>query len=208
MAKGEKKGIPKIVIIIIVVVVILLGAGFFLMNNPTLQKGLDMGTGGKYSSIKDALTKSVSLECEYTDPEGASSHVWVKNGAIRADMTGGDTESNGSTIIKDKKMYFWNEKGGYVVTIPDVTPVEGMEDASTDNQSEDFLKDLEEYKENCKPAVVSDSLFSVPTDIEFQDMSKIIENFAPPSGGNEAGYSEEEMKKLIEQYSGENAVDE
>jgi hypothetical protein len=62
-----KKGFPPIVIVLIVVGVLVVAAGAFFMLNKGKMMGSSMMGGNAFTSIKDALTKSVSLECEYTD---------------------------------------------------------------------------------------------------------------------------------------------
>ena len=201
MAKSEKKGFPKVIAIIVIVLVVAGAAAYFLLGKEKM--GSIMQSATPFTSIKDALTKSVSLECEYTDPENRVTKVWIKNGAVRSDMTGSNPEDNGSVIMKDKKLWMWNSQGAFMMTIPDVTPVEGEEAEST-NQSDQILKDLEEYKEDCKPAVVGDDKFTPPSDIDFQDMSKMMEGVTVPAQGS-SGYSEEEVKKMMEQYGGQEA---
>ena len=185
MAKvTTKKGIPKIAIIIVAIVIVVIGAGFFLMNNPMVQKGLDVGSGGAFSTIKDALSKSVSLECEYPDPQGTTTKVWIKNGAIRSDMNGTADQGAGSMIMKDKKMYIWNNKEGIVMELDDKkTSGDTSLDSKDTNEAEELIKDLEEYKDKCKPTVVSDSLFTPPSDVEFNDMSKMMEGMTNPNSG-------------------------
>lgn len=199
MAKVAKKGFPKPLIIIIIVVIVLLGAGYFLMNNPMVKKGLDAGTGGQFSSIKDALTKSVSLECEYKDPtSGENMKVWIKNGAIRSDMPAQGGQEAGTMIMKDKKMYIWSNKEGMVMSLE--TP-EGTEGQTMDNENEaeNLIKDLEAYKNDCKPSVVSDSLFTPPTDVEFTDLSEMMK-----SG---KGYYEGEAPSMDQYTDDETTVD-
>ncbi len=197
MATAKKKGFPPIVIVLLVVgILVVLGGGYSLMNKGGMMKGSMMGGPNAVTSIKDALTKSVSMECEYE--EGTTkTKAWIKNGAIRADVVSEDEQSNGSFIMKDKdkKMYFWNEKEGYVMTIPDSEEVEGSESTES-SPTNDIMKDLEEYKDHCKPAVVSDSLFNPPSDVTFQDMSEMM-------NGSGSGMSEEEVKKMMEQYQSE-----
>ena len=200
MAKSTSKGFPKVIAIIIIVLVASGAAAYFLLGKDKMASVMQSAT--PFTSIKDALTKSVSLECEYTDPEQRVSKVWIKNGAIRSDMTSPNADDNGSVIMKDKKMWMWNSQGAFMMTIPDVTPAEG--ESTPTNQTDEILADLEEYKEDCKPAVVGDDKFTPPADIEFQDMSKMMEGMTVPQGGAE-GYSEDEVKKMMEQYGGQEA---
>ena len=102
--------------IIILVLLLLLGGGAYL----TFQKGTippalpgsnmvpdKSQGGGVFDSIKDALTKSLSLECAYQDEKGVETTTFIKGGAIRVDakttIEGKDNYSQ--VIFKDRRMY-------------------------------------------------------------------------------------------------------
>ena len=192
---ATKKKSPILPIIIVVALLALAGIGWYLMKG----KGT-MGSnsaGSAFSSIKDALSKSVSLKCEF-DENGTHTVTYIKNGAIRADMTNPNPEQSGSMIMKEKKMYFWNEKEGYVMEIPDYKDVEVTE-SEKPSQSEDFMKELETYKDKCKADVVSDSLFTPPSDVTFSDMSQMMPSGMPKVDEN-GQMSEEDVQKYMQQY--------
>ena len=106
--------------------------------------------------------------------------MYNKNGAVRVTSIGGTTENQSSDIIiKDKKMYMWDlkTKQGFVYDIPDE---EGGNNIGTEvnevSQSESYLNMIETYKDSCKVSTVEDSYFTPPTDVKFQDMSKLLED--------------------------------
>ncbi len=171
MAAAKKSSnTPKI--IIIVVILLLLGVGaFFVLGN---GKNSMMGSAvNKITSAKDMLTASVSMHCEYEE-NGMKSKVDIKNGAVRVDSAGTDQEQNGSIILKGKKMYMWRGTEGYVYDIPDEVDENGKTVDSQSTQKEDLMKSLEAYKDACKPAVVSDSIFNPPSDVTFSDVSSMM----------------------------------
>jgi hypothetical protein len=187
----------KKIIIAIVILALLAGGVYFLLQNKSGAPQTNVVT-----SIKDALSQSASMECTYTDQEGRESKSYIKNGAMRTDYKGKTTEESGSVIVTAKKMYMWTEKKeGFMIDIPEVTPTEG--DASIPQgvaQRDEAMADLEKYKESCKTAVVSDSLFTPPSDVQFQDYSQMMQQVQQlPTGG--AGMSEEQVKQYMEQYS-------
>ncbi len=187
-----KKGFPPIVIVLIVVGVIVVAVGgFFMMNKDKM--GSMMSGSNAVTSIKDALTKSVSLECEYVDAQNVKSKYYIKNGAIRADMESSDPEQTGSMIMKDRKIYSWKGKEGFMMEIPESKDEGDSMNSKESNEADNLIKDLEEYKDKCKPSVVSDSLFTPPAEVEFQDMSKMMQG---------SGMSEDELNKMMEQYKG------
>jgi len=142
-------------------------------------KGQNASTTGSnaFTSIKDALSKSVSLECNYSDKDGKQSKSYIKNGAVRVDMKNSQNpDESASIIMKDKKMYSWTAKKiGFMMDLPEeemdnpeVAVSEGSE------QKEDIISDLEKYKDACKPAVVSDNLFTPPADVKFTNLSEML----------------------------------
>lgn len=191
-------------IMVIVAAVIILGiVGYVVMGkSKTAPAGIQNAPaaqqeGNVITSIKDALSKSMSLKCEYSDASGSKTTAYIKNGMVRADVAG-ETDSAGSVIIKDKKMYFWNEQGGFMIDMPemDVTPAPGSN--TSQQQGQNTIADLEKYKDNCKTAVVADSLFTPPSDVKFQDMSKLMSpsgTKTAPTGTMNQGQIDEMMKK-------------
>ena len=170
-------GSKNMMIVAIVAVIALLGiGGYYIMGRTSTSSST-------FSSIADALSKSVSLKCDYVTPDGSKTVAYIKAGAIRTDMMGKTTAENGSVIMKDNKMYFWNGKAGIMVAFdmksvqadPKTNPSGSPTGAGQNGQN--ALADLEKFKQYCKPAVVDDKLFAIPTDVVFTDMSKGI-----PSG--------------------------
>src|SRR3989344_3901856 len=204
--------------IIAVVLLLIIGGGAYLtFKNKPVQPGavntnINQGQpqdGNVFTSIKDALSKSLSLECKYNDEKGTESTTHIKGGAVHvaAKTLADGKETNTQVIMKDRKMYTWDEatKKGVVFDIPEenlqTTP--STQAPSGDNKGDSFLAEIEKYKDACKPAVVSDSLFTPPTDVEFQDFSKMFQN--PPTGTMQDNSvpSEFDLEELIRQYSPE-----
>ena len=129
---------------------------------------------------------------------GRESKSYIKNGAIRTDYKGKTTEETGSAIITANKMYMWNENNeGFMMDIPQITPTEGTTTTPEGiSQRDDVMADLEKYKESCKASVVSDSLFTPPADVTFQDYSQMMQQMQQGSG-----MTEEQVKQYMEQYT-------
>lgn len=201
-----KKVLPVIVVLLVVV------AGYFLIGSkkpgtPLLQKP----EGNIFTSIQDALSKSLSLKCVYKDEQGVQTTTYIKGGAVRVNMEGiKDNEQPGSIILKDKKMYMWNEvsKTGftYTITEPIVTP--GTDKApAVDNKDASVLAEIEKYKDSCKTEIIADSFFVPPSDVRFQDMSAFTENLkkqVPTTGtGDQNTVNQDYVNELMKQISPE-----
>ena len=198
----------------VVVVLLLLGVGYFLVNKSgsnggSLMSGAQSQTGKlAFTSIQDALSRSLSLECTFTDDKGKQTKTFMKAGAVRTDFTGSTPSESGSMILKDKKMYSWSDstKEGFMMEVPEVTPgktnIPGSPtgDANRSQQATDVLTMIEKYKDSCKPGTVADSLFTPPSDVKFQDysqMMKDIQKMTQPSGG---AMNEENLKQMMKKY--------
>lgn len=172
----------KKILIIVVILLLLLGGGYWFMNlrvtdvDPGNAKPVE--NSDLFTSIKDALSKNMTLVCDFTDEYGNATKSYVKGGAVRVSMTG-DGRQAGEIIINNKKMYMWDnkKKEGFVYTIPD-EPEDNQTGVTSQDivSSESYLDMIDKYKDSCKVATVEDSYFEVPTDINFQDMSKLLED--------------------------------
>ncbi len=160
--------------------------------------------GGVFNTIQDALTRNLSLQCQFTADNGTATTAYIKSGAVRVDTNPQKPDAQ-SMIMKDKKIYFWqvSSKTGSVMTIPSITvtpmptssAVKSTESAQ--NQGSNALSMLEKFKDSCKVAVVDDELFVPPTDVKFTDMSEMMK--AMPSGAP-TGMSQEQVKQMMQQY--------
>lgn len=187
---------------LVLLVLLLLGGGGYYLYSKSGQKlpGTEQ-SGGVFGSIKDALSKSLSLQCEFTDDQGVATVAYMKAGAVRVNTTGKTTEESGSFIMKDKKLYFWQKgsKEGTLMTMSDekvtVAPGKTEPTGTADEKSGNVLSELEKFKDKCKAAVVDDSLFTPPSDVKFTDFSKMMPSI--PAGGKA---SEQDVQKLMQQY--------
>lgn len=179
-------------------VVLLLGiGGYFYLSSKGMTPKVPAGSSGGnvFSSIKDALSKSLSLKCVYKDESGIQTTSYIKAGSVRVVMEGNaDAEQPNNIIMKDKKMHMWSDasKTGFIFTIeePEVTPLPNEdkkmvrpEDSDAGGKQESILAQIEKYKDACKAEVVADSYFTIPTDVQFQDMNALQEQMMKQSGG-------------------------
>lgn len=138
----------------------------------TTQPESQTGGKGVFESIKDAMTKSLSLQCDYTSGN-VKSTVYIKGKSLRS-----ETDTQGSknyAILRDNKLWSWTDKdkNGLLIDLSDTQ----SKAASGQKSSDDIVNEVEKYKENCKQTVVSDSLFNPPSDIKFQDLGQMFKNF-------------------------------
>lgn len=136
---------------------------------------------GIFTSVKDALSKNLTLVCDFKDESGTSVKSYIKNGAVRVSTVGSTEAQSGDIIIKDKKMYMWDvkTKTGFVYDIPDSESSENKTSGLGGTEvvkSDAYLNMIDKYKDSCKVSAVEDSYFVAPADVKFQDMSKFLED--------------------------------
>ena len=148
-------------------------------GNKTASTGSSSEKSGIFTSVKDALTQKLTLSCEFTDETGSVVKSYIKNGAVRVTSTGTEEGQSSEIIIKGDKMHMWDPKTkeGFVYTT--VEPSGDSKVGMTGEEvvkSESYLDMIDQYKDSCKVATVADSYFDAPTDVNFQDMSKLLED--------------------------------
>jgi len=132
---------------------------------------------GVFSSIKEALSKSISLKCLYTDKEGDSMTMYLKGNVMRVDgIKKQPTDPQVSEVVKDNKIYMWSDNTDQGVLIDFATIKPGEEyfkmDETTIKSTDDIINKVEEQKQNCVREIVSDSMFEVPANIKFLGETK------------------------------------
>lgn len=214
---SPSKGGPKTGVILIIVLLLILvgGAAYLLLSKNTTSQVANTTSSAKkasptssntFSSIQDALAKSMSLQCDYSDDKGTKTTSYMKSGAIRSDIVmASGSKGSSSVIMKNNTLYMWSGKEGTKMTfdisemMAKVTP--GTQKTTSAQKPGDVIENLEKYKQSCKPATVSDALFTPPADVKFVDLSQMMK---PGSTGTQSGVgtamTEEQLKKLQEQY--------
>lgn len=164
----------KKIILMLMVCVALAGCGG--QKNANQDQTQPKETKGAWESIKDAMSKSISLRCEYTDEDGAQSINYIKGKMIRTESSNvkeGEIKAYG--IFKGEKAYIWtdNSKQGIIfdlTTFDDDTTMGETKIESVD----DIISELEKNKQNCRNESIPDSYFDIPGDITFTDWSSFM----------------------------------
>ncbi len=166
---------------IIIVIIVLAVIGVFVYFNNSSKQGSpieQVKTGGNnvFSSIKDAMSKSLSLKCEYQNVEGKST-TYVKGDKVRVitETTGAEAKI-ANLIFKDNKMWIWNngEKEGFIFEI-DEQSVDKEDELSGQTNKEELIEELEQYKDKCSTTIIQDSMFSPPSDVTFKNLNNLQE---------------------------------
>ncbi|MCC7356819.1 MAG: hypothetical protein IT410_04400 [Candidatus Doudnabacteria bacterium] len=182
------------IILGLAIVVVLIGAAMYYTatkdekslagNNQTgsEQNSLGETLGNGIESIKDAMSKGLTLECSYTDEQNQKFVSYVKGKSVRSIIENPSSSSTPSNfLLIGTTMYMWPSGGpnqGFTITVDEEAAKKAQEqtqgagdvDKATNT---DLIGTLETYKNNCKQSSVDDSLFEKPANINFQDFSSI-----------------------------------
>lgn len=150
-------------------------------------------------SLKDALLSGQAMRCTYNDGQGEVSSL-VKGSKVRVEgMSMGENQGKGWMINDGEWMYTWSdgEKKGTKFNVQAMKDL-GDELAEKNIQNpEDWANEVDaQYKPDCRPASASDDDFVPPADVEFQDMSAMMNGIGNMMQNITPG-DLEQMKKLI-----------
>lgn len=125
---------------------------------------------GSFDTVEKILSTQSNLACNFTDDSGRQITAFIKNGLLRANIKGKTIIDTGSVILKDKKIYFWNNVLALMINEP--TEISSQDEIS--QIEEEVIGTIEKYKQYCKPQVVNDSVFNLPADKKFTDYSSML----------------------------------
>jgi hypothetical protein len=146
----------NIAIVLVVGLLVLGGAGYWYYTSHG---------GGFVGSLADALNLGRAMKCT-AEIEGSESTFYIKGGKLRggAAYEGQQVEY----IFRDNCFYYWSEEES-----------QGMKMCWDEEEAADWEENLAAASEqwDCKPASISDSMFNVPSDIEFFDLSDYMQQY-------------------------------
>lgn len=125
-------------------------------------------TAGEPQSLKDLLALGTSQKCSFTD-ESNSGNFYVSGGKARGDFTTtvDNKPTQGHMIMENQTAHMWmdGQSQGFKMStaVTEQTPA-----AAQTSQAVDTNKKMD-Y--SCQPWAADSSMFSLPSGIEFMDLS-------------------------------------
>ncbi len=177
----------KIIAAVVAGIIVLGGGAYFLTQKSDDNSSNNAETTTNSSqptepattkgSIASFLGSSETKECTYSSNVGGtqiSGTMYFADGQMRNNYSGTSEgkSQNGSMIISKESQYIWDnatKKGVKFAFNPD-TPTSNTSNSGSGSQSVDVNQ---EYDFNCKDWTVDASQFTPPSDIAFQDLSKL-----------------------------------
>jgi len=182
---GSALGGKKTIIIIVGILVIIIG-GYFIFSGgkSNNMKDLEKNLSGEQMGILSWLTSGKGVECEIDSLDGKIV-IQAKNNKIRINGMGfvaptADNQEDKGVYINDGEwIYMWNGKEGTKMNIESMKRLSGEEDLSEDDYSwQDWAEGWEkdQFNYDCKEKNLSDDIFFAPGDVDFKNLTEMMEN--------------------------------
>lgn len=162
-------------------------------NEAVVQADAEQTPGKKLSDIASEVLGGGAYECMLYDPEAKVQMSYVLQGKkISMDIQSPGEGSTMSRFVSDGEVvHMWDpaaKKGMKMTALSEEQLQQNSQQSSTPDAPEldnpEALAQLEQkYQTTCKPTVANSAAFVIPADVEFQDMSQIMEamqQFQPP----------------------------
>lgn len=169
-------------LLLLLVALVLLGGGYYVYSQKktadilkeelmteedVMEKTEDTEEKDTFSgNIKSLIARNIPLKCEYTSNE-YSYEGWIKGTNMRTEYE--TPEGEGTVIIKDNCMYTWinGENQGFTFCSEDTKETIWDSSEIDANMPDSF---------DCRPALVDDSAFELPSDVEFLSLGDMMKD--------------------------------
>ena len=144
-------------------------------NTAETKKGQPTGEAPKESfigTLKEVISLGGTMECTYKKDDTFFGKTWVKGKKFYTEFT--QAGKKGYVIMKDNCMYTWSSEqtDGFKICFDPAEFEEMMEGASDFGQQAGPPPDM---NYNCMPAVIGDSRFNPPANINFMDFENMMQ---------------------------------
>lgn len=172
-----------ILIAVAVVILLAFGAGAFVLSKKSTQPSTTSNnqtttqteSAQSKKSLKDLMGLGITQECKFTDQTSASQGVVHTSGnKVHGRFT---TTVEGQTMVSNmlsdsETIYIWTEGQAQGMKMT-VSSMDDFSDAPDEQKGSVNLNQQVDY--SCGVWVVDPTVFEVPTNVEFQDLSAIME---------------------------------
>ncbi|EKD99774.1 MAG: hypothetical protein ACD_22C00177G0002 [uncultured bacterium] len=189
----------KIIGIVLLLILLLTGGYFGYKTLKKTSTGIDnsdsltnqiKGEGQESESsfsgkITDLITLGKSVKCTYATPEQegttGTGTIYVSGTKMRGDSTitmSNNTSVESHFISMDNAMYTWSPlmPQGYKIVVDE----ESLDTEEPGNIPEQAKALQESFDYKCLPWIPDQSLFELPTDVEFVDLSELTKTVETP----------------------------
>ena len=203
-------------IIIILAIIILGGAGFYI----ALKQGVDETEKDmnkfKGTNLLEWLQSGKGVKCTVYSEDGTVT-IQAKGGNVRVDgfsyaapgSTDGE-EGKGTSLTVGDMFYMWSGQQGTKINkkkMEEIAEKGEEQEEIADYSWEDMADDWQDQKvtHDCRETSISDDIFTPPSDVEFKDITKMMEDMKEISNKLEESFESGEvldMEDLQKQLEG------
>lgn len=179
----------KKVLLILIPLIVLGGGGYwYFTKDTTTDKSLVQKMSGNeeqtYSgNLKDIVSLGKSLKCTWSN-ETAEGTSWIKGDKVYTQVSTSEGTSN--IIFKDNCTWSWTSGSSSEATgikfcfesgdTEDIESTEAdLEKYAESLENQDLDDSVADVNYNCRPAVISDSKFNPPSDINFSSWEELMQ---------------------------------
>lgn len=129
-----------------------------------------------FTTIRDAVTKNITLKCEYTDEDGEKILTHIQGMKVRLKGSGEEADFEG--LMRDGKYYLWSvsKKEGMIIDMTKFVEGDSVKMGERVIKSiDDVVAVLEEKKQNCSVVSVEANFFEIPGEVKFEDAGGFFE---------------------------------
>ncbi len=180
-----------IVGVVAIVLLIVIGVLAFLLFKPSNSDDLNNSNNGEESNSKDndgsnkaetnkefktfvdLLKSNKNIKCEWTEETDGTNFngtIYVSNGMMRQSFSDSE-DNNGEILLSGNSMYIWEEESAQGIKMSTESDDESALDELINDYSglEDFDLSSDNTSIKCDDWKADNSLFEVPTNVEFMD---------------------------------------
>ena len=175
------------------------------LSAPKYPTGMDASLAPK-TGIVDALLGNDTMKCTYSDSYGEVV-VWAKAGKVRSEGSSFGMQGNekGGMINDGEYLYIWQEsdKTGlkYKLSVFETEDQDSEAPSGVDPQA--WAETIQnQYEYSCQAVNEGEGVFTPPTDVEFQDMTELLQKAEEFSQTFSSEDSQEEMNEKMEEIKG------
>jgi len=175
----------KALIAVVVAILLAVSVGIFVLSNKTSKPSDSSSTQTSNTtqnsnvmqkkSLKDLMGLGISQECKFTDQTSGSSGVVQTTGnKVYGEFTSSDS---GQTVLSHMisdgvNVYVWMEGQSQGIKMSEKS-IDDFSDAPDNQKGSVDLNTQSDYK--CGVWAVDNSVFDLPEDLEFQDLSAMMQ---------------------------------
>lgn len=133
------------------------------------EKAEEKEEGEKNSIIPE---KGISMICKYRVEAGLEFITYIKGELIKTVVPVNGDENH--SLFRDGKVYQWStkQKRGFFISLEEAKKQPGTEI----KDPEKYLDDIKiKYKPDCQKTDISDSIFALPSDVQFEEIGKLLQ---------------------------------